>query len=69
MTRMKNANQVCKGRLESGPVSLIHLAAGELIEGFPGDLAHTVSVELVQRDADDPAAWDETGSDEMEQSR
>ena len=60
---------VVQDRGESGPVRLVHLAAGESIERFPGDLAQAVGVELVQRDADDPAARDEAGPDEMEQSR
>ena len=40
-----------------------------LIERFAGDPTEAVSVEIVQRDADDPAAGDETGSAQMEQSR
>ena len=60
---------VVQDRGEAGPVGLIHLAAGELIERFSGDPTETVRVESVQRDADDPAAGDETGTAQMEQSR
>ena len=60
---------VVQGPGKGVPVGLIHLASGELIERLPGDLAQAVGVEIVQRDADDAAAGDETGTAQMEQSR
>jgi len=54
---------------EGIPVDLVHLARGELIECPASDLAEAVSVELIERDADDPAAGNKPGSGQMEQPR
>ena len=53
---------------KGGPVRLVHLSAGELIERLARDLAEAVGVDLVQRDADDPATGNEPGARQMEQA-
>ena len=53
---------------EGGPVGVLHLARGELVERLARDLAEAVGVDLVERDADDPAARDEPGARQVEQA-
>jgi hypothetical protein len=53
---------------KGGPVGVLHLSAGELIKRLTRDLAEAVGVDLVERDADDPAAGDEPGARQVEQA-
>jgi hypothetical protein len=56
----------CLGK--GGPVRVLHLSAGELIERLARELAEAIGVNLVERDADDSAARDETGARQVEQA-
>ena len=53
---------------KGGPVGLLHLSAGELIERLARNLAEAIGVDVVQRDADDPATRDEPGARQVEQA-
>ena len=53
---------------KGGPVRVLHLSAGELIERLARDLAEAVGVDLVERDADDSATGDEPGARQVEQA-
>ena len=50
-------------------MGLVGLARREFFQSASHDLAKTVGVERVERDADHPAGGDEAGADEMEQAR
>jgi len=65
-TRADRHEVQCLGK--GGPVLVLHLSAGELIERLARDLAEAIGVNLVERDADDPAARDETGARQIEQA-
>ena len=53
---------------KGGPVRVLHLSRGELIERLARDLAEAIGVDLVERDADDPATGDEPGARQVEQA-
>ena len=53
---------------KSGPVRVLHLSARELIERRTRELAEAIGIDLVERDADDPATRDETGARQVEQA-
>ena len=59
---------VLKRLREGSPGRLSHLAA-RLIDCLARDLAKALGVEFIQRHADDPAAGNEAGAAQMEQSR
>jgi hypothetical protein len=40
---------------EGGPVGLAHLPGAEPVERLAGDRLEAVGIDVVQRDADDPA--------------
>src|SRR4051794_19899939 len=53
---------------KDGPVRVLHLSRGELIERLARDLAEAIGVDLVERDADDSATGDEPGARQVEQA-
>jgi hypothetical protein len=54
---------------ENRPVRSICLSCGELIEGASCDRAEAIGVEVIERDADNPAARDKPGTRQVEQTR
>ena len=59
---------VVEDRGKGRPVGLRHRAGRELVERSARHLAEAVGVEIVERDADDPAGGDEPGPREMEET-
>ena len=54
---------------ESLPLGLREFAGQEFFQRFAGNGAETIGVDIVERDANDPATRDEARLDEMKQSR
>ena len=57
-----------QGLGECRPVGLVHLAGGELIEGFARELAEAFGVEILECHADDTAGGDEARRAQMEKT-
>src|SRR5271165_1262358 len=50
---------------ERGPMGFVHRAGGELGQRVARELAEAVGIEIIQRDADDPEAGDESRTRQM----
>ena len=65
----RGQRHVMQARCKGIPVGLGHLARGELRERIARQLAKAVRVQILQRDADDPAVRDEPSTHQMKQPR
>jgi hypothetical protein len=65
----RGQGDIVERRRERGPVGLARLARAEPVERVVREGAKAVGIEIIQRDADDPAARDEPGAGKVEQAR